>query len=267
MSAVLPMHFEREEPGLAGPLVLAVFVHLLLFGVLFIGVRWQSRPPEPVTVELWLPPAVATPEIKPAIKPAIKPEIKPEPRVEPPPKPEPKVEPPKPEIVVPEKPKPEKPKPAPKPKPEPTPKPEPVKAEPPKPRDAEMQKRLREDIARAQTEQKLDQERELIKDQLAREQAAMKQSALAAYTDKIKAKIKGNIILPQDIKGNPEAIFAIVQLPTGEVLPPVQLQKSSGHRGYDAAVERAILKSSPLPKPDKGELFYRELTLKFKPLE
>lgn len=261
MSAVLPMHFEREEPGLAGPLVLAVFVHLLLFGVLFIGVRWQSRPPEPVTVELWLPPAVATREIKPEVKPAIKPE----PRVEPPPKPEPKVALPKPEIVVPEKPEPEKPKPAPRPKPEP--RPEPVKAEPPKPRDAEMQKRLREDIARAQTEQKLDQERELIKDQLSRDQTAMKQSALAAYTDKIKAKIKGNIIMPLDIKGNPEAVFDVVQLPTGEVLAPVRLRKSSGHRGYDAAVERAILKSSPLPKLDKGELFYRELTLTFKPLE
>jgi hypothetical protein len=30
-------------------------------------------------------------------------------------------------------------------------------------------------------------------------------------------------------------------------------------------VERAILKSSPLPKPDKGELFQRELILTFRP--
>ena len=259
MSAVLPMHFEREEPGLAGPLVLAVFVHLLLFGVLFIGVRWQSRPPEPVTVELWAPPVAAPSEKAPEVKPAPRIEPKPELRVEtPPPKPEPKVEVPKPDIAVAEKPKPEKPKPVPKAEPKP---------EPPKPRDAETQKRLREDIERAQAEQKIDQERELIKDQLAREQAAMKQSALAAYADKIKAKIKGNIIMPLDIKGNPEAVFDVVQLPTGEVLAPVRLRKSSGHRGYDAAVERAILKSSPLPKPDKGELFYRELTLTFRPLE
>ena len=36
---------------------------------------------------------------------------------------------------------------------------------------------------------------------------------------------------------------------------------------YDTAVERAILKSSPLPKPDKGELFERELILTFRPHE
>ncbi len=256
----MPMHFERDEPGIAGPLALAVFVHLLLFGVLFVGVRWQSRPPEPVTVELWSPP--------PPVQPEIKPETKPEPRIEPPPpkpepKPEPKAEPLKPVIAVPEKPKPVlKPKPEPKPKP----KPEPVKVEP-RPRDLEVQKKLREDIAKAQNELKLEQESALIKDQLMREQAALNRGALAAYTDKIKAKIKGNIILPQDIKGNPEAIFDVVQLPTGEVLPPVRLRKSSGHHGYDTAVERAILKSSPLPKPEKGELFSRELTLKFRPLD
>jgi colicin import membrane protein len=258
-ATTMPMHFEREEPGLFGPLVLAVLVHLLLFGVLFVGVRWQSRPPEPVSVELWLPPTPPRAEVKPEPVAPPKVEPKPEPRIEPPaPKPEPRVEPPKPEIAVPEK-----PKPIPKPKP----KPEPVKPAPPKPRDQEVQKRLREEIARAQSQLKIDQERELIKEQLNREQASMQQKALAAYTDKIKAKIKGNIILPQDIKGNPEAIFDVVQLPTGEVLPPVRLKKSSGHRGYDAAVERAILKSSPLPRPEKGELFYRELTLKFKPLD
>jgi colicin import membrane protein len=46
-----------------------------------------------------------------------------------------------------------------------------------------------------------------------------------------------------------------------------KLKKSSGHKGYDAAVERAILKSSPLPKPDKADLFSRTLELRFRPLE
>ena len=89
---------------------------------------------------------------------------------------------------------------------------------------------------------------------------------MADYTGKIKAKIKGNIILPADIKGNPEAIFEVVQVPSGEILS-VRLKKTSGHAGYDAAVERAILKSSPLPKPERGDLFARDLTLKFHPLE
>jgi len=47
----------------------------------------------------------------------------------------------------------------------------------------------------------------------------------------------------------------------------VTLAKSSGNRAYDEAVERAILKSSPLPKPDQAEVFQRQLSLKFRPLE
>ena len=74
----------------------------------------------------------------------------------------------------------------------------------------------------------------------------------------------GNIVLPPDIKGDPESIFDVVQLPTGEVLS-VKLRKSSGHPGYDGAVERAILKSSPLPRPDRPDLFDRELKLTFRP--
>jgi colicin import membrane protein len=160
-----------------------------------------------------------------------------------------------------------------KPKPEPVkPKPEPVKpkieATKPAPREAEMQKRLRDELAREQTALSIDQEKKLLQDQVARDQALQAQSALnkarATYGDKIKAKIKGNIVLPQDLKGNPEAVFEVVQLPTGEVLS-VRLKKSSGHRGYDEAVERAILKASPLPLPERAEVFSRALSLTFRP--
>ena len=71
-------------------------------------------------------------------------------------------------------------------------------------------------------------------------------------------------MLPPDLKGNPSALFKVVQLPSGEVMA-VHLTRSSGHAGYDAAVERAILKSSPLPKPDDPSLFARELSLTFCP--
>ena len=58
----------------------------------------------------------------------------------------------------------------------------------------------------------------------------------------------------------------MVQLPTGEVLN-ARLRKSSGHKPYDDAVERAILKASPLPKPERPDLFQRSLELKFRPLD
>ena len=86
------------------------------------------------------------------------------------------------------------------------------------------------------------------------------------YVSKIRAKVQGNIILAVDIAGNPEAVFDVMQLPTGEVLS-VRLAKSSGNRAYDEAVERAINKSSPLPKPDRADVFQRQLSLKFRPLE
>ena len=84
--------------------------------------------------------------------------------------------------------------------------------------------------------------------------------------NRIQAKIRGNVILPPDIAGNPEAIFDVVQLPTGEIIS-AEIRKSSGSPIYDDAVLRAILKSSPLPKPDTPDLFQRNLRLTFRPKE
>ena len=38
-------------------------------------------------------------------------------------------------------------------------------------------------------------------------------------------------------------------------------------RAYDEAVHRAIIKSSPLPRPETPDLWQRSLTLKFRPLD
>jgi colicin import membrane protein len=45
----------------------------------------------------------------------------------------------------------------------------------------------------------------------------------------------------------------------------VKLARSSGNRALDDAWERAILKSSPLPRPAKPEVFVRDLRLTFRP--
>ena len=66
------------------------------------------------------------------------------------------------------------------------------------------------------------------------------------------------------LQGNPEAIYIVTILPSYEVLK-FSRRKSSGNQAYDDEVERAILKSSPLPRPDKPELFSRELQLTFHP--
>ena len=60
MSAEALAFGERREPALLPAFVLAALVHLFLAAVMFLGVRWQSHPPETVVVELWeAPPAPA----------------------------------------------------------------------------------------------------------------------------------------------------------------------------------------------------------------
>ena len=260
------------DPGRFFSVVLAALVHLVLFAVLLFGVRWQNRPPEAVVVELWREPPPPPAPVVEAPKPV--PVIEPEP-----PKPEPILE--KPDIALkeppPAPPKPEvKPKPKPEPVAKPKPKPEPVAKPKPKPepkvvvdaaakaREQDAQRRLREELTREQLAFATERERQALKDQLARDAAAARNKGLEDWVNKVRTRIRGNIILPQDIKGNPEAIFDVVQLPTGEVLS-ARLRKSSGVRALDDAIERAILKSSPLPKPDKADLFMRNFELKYRP--
>lgn len=243
----------RREEDLAPAMALAIVVHVLLAAALMLGVRWQSRAPDVVTVELWQPaPAPPPPVVTPA-PPRPAPVVQPAPQA----KPEPRIE--KPDIAIKEA---RKPKPKPEVKPKPAAKPAPPA--PPVPDDRLAQQFLREEIAREQQLFAADRERQSIKDQLARDAASARFKGIAAWVDKVRAKIRSNIVLPPDLKGNPEALFLVTQLPTGEVLQ-ARLVISSGHTAYDEAVLRAILKSSPLPKPDSPGLFERELKLTFRP--
>jgi colicin import membrane protein len=244
---------KRREPALARAFILALAVHSMLVGVMFFGVRWQNYRPEVVSVELWEappppPPPVPVEEVKP-----------PPPKVEPPPpkpepKPEPKIE--KPQIV-------EK---APPPKPKPKPKPEPTVEKPkPKPKaDPEFEKQLRAEAAAEQKKLEEQSRAREARETAQRLAATAQQKAQQTWMEKIAASIRNRINMPPNVDGNPEAIFDVALLPTGEVLS-VRRRKSSGHAGYDAAVERAIYAASPLPKPDQPGIFRRDLELKFRP--
>jgi colicin import membrane protein len=239
--------------------VLAVAVHLGFIVFLIFSVTWQNSKPEAVSVELYAPPA---PERSTPPKPAPEP---PKPAPEPPkptpepPKPAPKVEPPQPtraDIALKEKQERERK--------------DFEKREADK-RDAEKKKQEEKRLAEVRDRQT--READALKAQAERERQMAKQAADAmrtkandAYIRSIQSKIKGNVMVPPDISGNPEAIFDVVQLPTGEIID-AQLRKSSGVRAYDEAVQRAIIKSSPLPRPETPELFQRSLTLRFHPLD
>lgn len=271
MSAAQPFpgFEERDEPRLGRAIALAFAVHLVLIAMLLIGVRWQSHSPAPMMVELWR----AQPA-KPVTKPVPPPPPKPAPKVEPAPpppkptpeaKPEPRIE--KPDIAVkePPKPKPPPPKPEAKPKPQPKPVAKPVpKSVPPK--DDEYRKQLQQQLAAEQAAISAQRQDAELRQLLAAEAASDRSKALASWVDKIRVKIRGNIVLPPAIKGNPEAVFEIALLPTGEVLS-VNKKKSSGLAVLDDAINRAIRKSSPLPMPDDPKVFERRLEITYRPFE
>jgi colicin import membrane protein len=240
--------------------LLAIAVHVAFVLFLVFSVSWQNPKPEPVTAELYAAPPEKVEPPKPPPEPP-KPEP-PKPPIEPP-KPPPAVEPPRPDIALKEK------------------------QERLKKEQAERERREKQEAEKREAEKRAQQEKRLAdaRERQAREAEALRAQAEherqveqkvaadtarakadADYIRRIQAKIRGNVTLPPDLNGNPEAIFDVVQLPTGEIID-VQLVKSSGVSAYDDAVYRAIRKSSPLPQPASPDMFRRGLTLKFRPLD
>lgn len=259
---------ERAPAGRASPKflagVLAVLVHAALVVFLIFGVDWQNRPPIPMVAELYAPPL---PKEAPPPPTPVKPPPQPEAVKPPPPKVEPPPEVSKADIALKEKLEKERLK-------------EEREAREKEKRERELEKKKQEELKKKQEELKQAKIREAqareaqaLHEQEERARQAALQAAQAArakafadYIQRISAKIRGNIVMPPDIPGNPEAVFEVLQLPTGEIIQ-AELKKSSGHKPYDEAVQRAILKSSPLPKAEPAELFQRALTLKFRPRE
>jgi colicin import membrane protein len=266
---------DEREPGRGAAFLLAVLMHILFFILLVFGISWQSRHPQVTAVDLWAdvpppPQPVEPPKPAPEVKapPAPLPEARPEPKPEP--KPEAKPEPVKPDILLKEK-------------------AEKEKAEREKAEKEKAEKEKRKELQRiAEVKRKATEEeqRRLIKEQVAKEdatrqqqqdredaikaiqadQAAAQNRLIQETIDKIQAKIRHYVVVPPDIQGNPEAVYKVVLLPGGYVLSAA-LQKSSGVPAYDGSIERAIRKAEPLPVPSDPVLSqkFRELELRFRP--
>lgn len=129
-------------------------------------------------------------------------------------------------------------------------------------------RQMEQELAR-QTQEELDAEGAQLKAIQQRAKAGRDAVIINDYKYKIQSKIQSYVRLPQKLTGNPEAVFQVSLLPSGDVAR-VTLVKSSGQPTYDAEVERAILKASPLPLPrdrDAAAVFRDGLTLKFRPFE
>lgn len=260
------------EPSRWRALTLAVVVHAGLLFFLWAGVSWQSTPPVAVEAEVWdMKVQSAAPPPEPAPEPKVEPEPTPPPPkpVERPPEVEPTPEPP--DIALEQarlrakelKERKEK------------------EAEAKKLADAKAKKLEEEEQKKQELAEKKKQEKaeklakakaqaaekkklaDLRAAEMRRITGAIGTSGTAAkstapridsgYTASITAKVKSNTTFlgSTDVPGNPRAVFKVEQLPTGEIIS-VRKIKSSGVASFDDAVEKGIIKSSPLPKKKDG---------------
>jgi colicin import membrane protein len=262
--------FEKEVSWKAGGLAIAV--HLALLGALLISFNWKAAHPvlNVMEVELWdsIPnEAVQKPE--PVVKAEPKPELKP--IVEEKPKEEPQVD-----IAL------EKKKKALELKKEVDLRKKEKALEQKEQLDALnalKAEALKDDVQKPVKENKPnDALKKLQQEALAEEKTAGDQQAIGAkaaanasviseFTEKIKVKIRSNVINSLCGEDNPELKFEIGLLPTGELSGSPKLVKSSGSAACDEAVERAIMESQPLPLPADTSLRaqFRNLKLKFRP--
>jgi colicin import membrane protein len=253
----------------------ALAVHAALLVAMLVSFNWKAAHPvmNVTEVELWdklpAPRVIETPKPEPVIKEEPKPEVKPEPKpiVKEEPKPEPKPEEPKVDIEL------EKKK---------------------KELELKKEKELEQKLIQKKKLEALQAEtrEEALKDKAAAEKAqkdalkkaqqefldeekgnddkassATNASLVGEYTEKIKAKIRGNVNKTLCGDGNPEVTFAISVLPTGQLSSNPKLVKTSGNTACDEAAERAIIASEPLPLPSDPALFsqFRNINLKFRP--
>ena len=251
----------------------SVLIHIALLAAMLISFNTQpSQVANVAQVELWdsLPTPVVQP---PVVKEIPKPETKEEPKEEP--KPEPVVE--KADIEIKKKPvekippKPVEKKVVEKPKPDPAIEKEKEKQK----RDAAL-KAIANDLDADAMASNRKAQLKAVAAAMAAEDAkasAASSAASAGEIDKYKAlilaKIQRNVNKQLCGTGNPELVFTITLLPTGEVGGTPRLVKSSGLSACDDAVERAILQSQPLPLPPDAKLFsqFRDLRLEFHPNE
>jgi colicin import membrane protein len=135
--------------------------------------------------------------------------------------------------------------------------------------EVEQRRRQREKAARRLRELTASMEHERAQQRAGEAQASATQALIDDHIARISAKVRQRVILPTDLEGNPEAVFQVALLASGEVVT-AKLLKSSGSTPYDAAVQRAILAAQPLPVPEDPQLFhatFQNFLLSFRPKE
>jgi len=267
----------QRPGGLRKGTAMALLVHVGLLIALAFGVSWRSQTPAGVSAELWS----AVPQV--AAPPAVQPKPAPAPT---PPAPTPKTEvaPPKPsqneaQIAI-----------------------EREKAERKQRELREQQERERKEQARKEQERVEREKAEKLAAQKQREleakrqkeeearQAKLREENLkrivsqagtgapdstgtavrdagpsASYAGRIVARVKPNIVLTDEVPGNPTASVEVRCAPDGTIVGR-RVVKSSGNKEWDEAVLRAIDRTEVLPRDVDGRV-PPSIVIDFRPRE
>jgi colicin import membrane protein len=267
----------QRPGGLRKGTAMALLVHVGLLIALAFGVSWRSQTPAGVSAELWS----AVPQV--AAPPAVQPKPAPAPT---PPAPTPKTEvaPPKPsqneaQIAI-----------------------EREKAERKQRELREQQERERKEQARKEQERVEREKAEKLAAQKQREleakrqkeeearQAKLREENLkrivsqagtgapestgtaardagpsASYAGRIVARVKPNIVLTDEVPGNPTASVEVRCAPDGTIIGR-RVVKSSGNKDWDEAVLRAIDRTEVLPRDVDGRV-PSSIVIDFRPRE
>lgn len=88
------------------------------------------------------------------------------------------------------------------------------------------------------------------------------------YGESVRNRVRPYVVLPDGIKGNPEAVVEVIILPTLEIRSS-RILRSSGSPAWDQAVLAALAEVKRFPPLPKGAEFadYRRITLNFRPKE
>jgi colicin import membrane protein len=256
----------RPPGGMGRGALLALAVHGLLVVALALSVHWRSQTPQTFSAELW----AATPQV------AAPRAVESTPAALPPPPPTPQVRAaaaaPAPavdaQIAI------DKARQAEKDKAE-RQRAEREKAERERQREAKAKAEAQQREQQARREQQEQREKQAEEQRLAKQRednlkrmlgqagatgapgstgTALKDAApSASYAGKLIARIKPNILLTDTLSGSPAADVEVRASPTGIILSR-RLVKSSGNKGWDDAVLRAIDRTAELPRDIDGRV-------------
>jgi colicin import membrane protein len=94
--------------------------------------------------------------------------------------------------------------------------------------------------------------------------AARSAGPSGSWAGKVQARVRPNIVLTDDVPGNPEATVRVRLGPGGMIVGKPLLVKSSGSKAWDEAVVRALERTESLP-PDTDGRYPSPVDIAFKP--